>query len=162
VEMAPLPCENQQCAVCWTCRVFGHGGGQDEDTTTVGARSLVRLADTVIVDPVEVCRTHIAIDRFTGGVLDGALYQAESLESGSFHLRVDHFPDNLPESQREEIRAVLRLVLEDLDDGLIGMGGGTARGYGSVRVDLATAEAAGDLPSAAQARQVLAQMVRQS
>lgn len=38
-----------------------------------------------------------------------------------------------------EIRAV-QLMLEDLNDGIIAISGGTARGYGSVRVDFTSAD----------------------
>jgi CRISPR/Cas system CSM-associated protein Csm3 (group 7 of RAMP superfamily) len=53
---------------------------------------------------------------------------------------------------------VLRLVLDDLNDGIIGMGSGTARGYGSVKVHFEPS--AVGLPSADEARQVLAGMAR--
>jgi len=52
-------------------------------------------------------------------------------------------------------------VFEDLDDGIIGLGGGVARGYGSVSVDLGGAESSGGLPSAAEARRVLAEMLEE-
>ena len=55
---------------------------------------------------------------------------------------------------------MFRLVLEDLHDGITGIGGGVARGYGSVSVDFGAAEAAG-LPSAAEARRVLTQMLEE-
>ena len=60
-----------------------------------------------------------------------------------------------PSGTVTEIRALLRLALEDLDDGLTGIGAGVARGYGSVSVDLAEAEERGDLPDSASARQTL-------
>jgi CRISPR/Cas system CSM-associated protein Csm3 (group 7 of RAMP superfamily) len=70
---------------------------------------------------------------------------------------VERLPGGVDDGLAREIRAVLRLVLEDLNDGIIGMGGGTARGYGSVRADFA---AASGLPGADEARSVLAEMVR--
>ena len=112
-------------------------------------------------DPVDVQRTHIAIDRFTGGVLPGPLYTMEALESGTFTRRRWSGSRRWIRAQGDEIRAVFRLVLEDLDDGIIGIGGGIARGYGSVSVDFDDAEASGALPSAAAARRVLAQMLEE-
>jgi hypothetical protein len=84
--------------------------------------------------PSEVRRTHIAIDRFTGGVLPAARYTMETPESASF--------------------------TEDLHDGITGIGGGGTRGYGSISVDFGEAEAAG-LPDAAEARRVLTQMLEE-
>jgi CRISPR/Cas system CSM-associated protein Csm3 (group 7 of RAMP superfamily) len=151
-------CQDQQCGSCWTCRVFGHGGGADESSTAVGARAVIRFADAPLRDADEpVVRTHVAIDRFTGGARDKLLYQDEVVESGSLTVLVSRLGP-VPPALLAEIRAVLRLVLDDLNDGIIGMGSGTARGYGSVMVHL---EAPGvGLPSAGEARQVLAGMVR--
>ena len=155
--MTPAPCLDQQCGTCWTCEVFGSGGGQDDASAAVGVRSAIRITDAAIHDPVEVRRTHIAIDRFTGGVLPGALYTMEALEAGTFTVEVEPLARLAP-ARVSQIRAVLRLVLEDLQDGITGIGGGVARGYGSVSVNVADAEPA-CLPSLAEARRELIQML---
>ncbi len=160
VGVTPAPCLDQQCGTCWTCQVFGFGGGHDETSTSVGARSAVRIPDAVVRDPVDVRRTHIAIDRFTGGVLPGALYTMEAPESGTFTVDVEQLT-TLDARRVQEIRAVLRLVLEDLDDGIAGIGGGTARGYGTVSVGFGDAGTSGCLPADAEARRVLAEMVEE-
>jgi CRISPR/Cas system CSM-associated protein Csm3 (group 7 of RAMP superfamily) len=159
VGVTPPPCAHQQCGMCWPCQVFGHGGGQDQDAETVGARAAIRIPDAGIREPVGTTRTHVAIDRFTGGALPGALYTMEVLEAGVFTLQVDPLGE-VPPGLVPQIRAVLRLVLEDLNDGIIGMGGGVARGYGTVRVDLTGTEAATSLPSLAEARRELREMTR--
>jgi CRISPR/Cas system CSM-associated protein Csm3 (group 7 of RAMP superfamily) len=134
--------------------VFGRGGGRDESAESVGARALVRIPDAEVREFTERVRTHVAIDRFTGGALPEALYTMEVLEAGRFELRVDAIAA-IGEPLLTEIRAVLRLVLGDLDDGIIGMGAGVARGYGTVVVpDLAGA----GLPAPAEARAVLRKM----
>jgi CRISPR/Cas system CSM-associated protein Csm3 (group 7 of RAMP superfamily) len=155
VGVTPDPCPDGTCQLCWTCQVFGYGGGDSEETS-VGSRAAVRIADAVVANPVDAERIHIAIDRFTGGVLDGALYMMEVLEAGTFPLRVERLAAGLDAQREKEIRAVLRLVLEDLNDGIIGMGGAAARGYGSVTVDFGRASG---LPEAGEARRVLAQLV---
>jgi len=150
----PPPCLDQQCENCWICQVFGYGGGKDTESGSVGARSAIRVADSVVGQAEPVRRTHIAIDRFTGGVLDGALYEVEALEAGTFTIQVEQLV-TLTEERLTEIRAVLRLVLADLDDGIIGIGAGVARGYGSVKV-----VPEDGLPSVPEARRVLAGLVR--
>lgn len=150
-------CLDQRCpadGACWTCRVFGRGGGQDEEADSVGARSLLRIPDAVIEDATCAERVHVAIDRFTGGGLEHALYTDEVLEAGRFELRVDSFaaPGTLDPPVRE-IRAVLRLVLQDLADGIIGLGSGVARGYGTVKVT-----GLDTLPTITEARTVLREM----
>jgi CRISPR/Cas system CSM-associated protein Csm3 (group 7 of RAMP superfamily) len=134
--------------------VFGYGGGYDDASPAVGRRAQIRFANAPIREAGEpVLRTHVAIDRFTGGARDTALYTMEALEKGSFTVLVESL-GSLPPDMLAQIRGVLRLVFEDLNDGLIGMGGGTARGYGSVRVNF---EQSG-LPSLDEARKVLAGM----
>lgn len=152
-----VACADQRCAhldPCWPCRVFGRGGGKDEDAAAVGARSLIRVPDALVRDWAGGSRTHIAIDRFTGGVLPGALYTMETLEAGWFDLRVEPL-EPVAEPLLAEIRAVLRLVLEDLGDGIIGVGGGIARGYGTV--SLPGLDAAG-LPPLPEAQATLRRM----
>lgn len=162
VGVIPPPCDDEPCGTCWTCEVFGFGGGQDVASAAVGARSAIRITDAVVSDPVAVRRKHVAIDRFTGGAMPQALYEVEALEAGGFDLLMEQLAGRMPSERLGEIRAVCRLVLEDLDDGIIGMGGGTARGYGSIKVHLGDAEASGALPSGADARAELDRMVRNS
>lgn len=154
----PAACLPGTCGKCWTCQVFGYGGGADTGSTSVGSRAAIRFADAVVSAPVEATRAHIAIDRFTGGVLDGALYAAEGLEAGTFTIEADLLPGPAAETRRPEIAAVFRLVLEDLNDGIIGIGAATTRGYGSVQIAFSAAE--GGLPELADARQILTGMVR--
>lgn len=158
VAGASAACLSGACGDCWTCQVFGYGGGSDADAQAVGGRAAIRFSDAVVASPAEVIRAHIAIDRFTGGVLDGALYTAEALEGGTFTIEAELLPGPEIESRRAEIAAVLRLVLEDLNDGIIGMGAATTRGYGSVCVDFSAT--AGSLPSPADARRTLTGMIR--
>jgi CRISPR/Cas system CSM-associated protein Csm3 (group 7 of RAMP superfamily) len=158
VGLAPLPCLDQRCGKCWTCGVFGYGGGQNVGAGSVGARALIRVADTAIADAVRVTRQHVAIDRFTGGAQDGLLFTDEVLEEGTFVITVEPAEDLAPE-KTAEIRAVLRLVLEDLNDGIAGIGAGVARGYGSVAADLRDAEERSGLPGGPEAQAELARML---
>ena len=149
-------CETAQCAACWTCRVFGSGGGTDSSSESVGVRAVIRFPDAMVRDaPEPTVRTHVAIDRFTGGALAGALYQMEVLEAGNLTVEAEAI-SAIDAALLGQMRAVFRLVLEDLNDGIIGMGGGTARGYGSVTVDFSSS----GLPSVAEARRELAAMMR--
>ena len=159
VRVTPEPCLNQHCGRCWTCEVFGYAGGTDVTAEAVGRRALIRITDAVITGPVPVRRQHVAIDRFTGGAADGLLYTVDALEAGTFSLSIEQLAGSLGEGKLAQIRAVLRLVLEDLDDGIAGIGAGVARGYGSVSVDLLEAQERGDLPSGAAAREELRRMV---
>lgn len=158
VGLTPAPCLDQRCGRCWTCEAFGYGGGHDLDARSVGARALIRVPDADINGAVRVTRQHVAIDRFTGGARDSLLFTDEVMEQGTFVIAVEPADDLAPE-RMAEIRAVLRLVLEDLNDGIAGIGAGVTRGYGSVRPDLAEAEERSGLPSGPVARAELARML---
>jgi len=165
VRLQPAPCLDGRCGWCWPCRVFGHGGGADPRSDSVGVRSRVRFRDAAVVDAATRQRTHVAIDRFTGGALDQLLYTVDGVETGRFTLAVEAGAAGsgaLTEPALQQFQALLRLVLADLDDRLVGIGAGTARGYGSVRVDTGSAEATGALPTLPQARRTLAAMVAAS
>jgi len=91
-------------------------------------RGLLWFHDSLAPTEHEVSRTHIAIDRFTGGVRDGALFQVDAMDRRQdLTLRVV--------SPRPIPRAVANLVLHvahDIADGLVGVGGNVSRGYGTL------------------------------
>lgn len=75
-------------------------------------------------------RTHVAIDRFTGGVLDGATFSKEIVPQGeTMELRWRWDGTQPPDS----VRNLMLHVLRDLHDGLASVGGMGARGYGWVK-----------------------------
>jgi CRISPR/Cas system CSM-associated protein Csm3 (group 7 of RAMP superfamily) len=159
-------CDDQRCGGCLPCRLFGYSGGDAQGT--VGARGRFRFRDAAVSDPDVQQRTHIAIDRFTGGAAGqtpdpasgadpgddptgrGLLYTVQALERGTFEVTVE--PLGATRDDQDDLRALLRLVVQDFNDGLIGIGAGTARGYGSIHID------PGDLPTLTEARARLATM----
>jgi hypothetical protein len=159
VGITPEPCRDQTCGRCWTCQVFGCGSGQDMASTSVGVRSAIRVADATVQNPIVVRRTHIAIDRFTGGVLATALCTMEAGEAGTFTLQVEQL-EMLPPFRVGEIRHPPACA-----------GRSERRHYRSgrrcrprIRVDVSRiceAERSGELSSAAEARRVLAGMVEE-
>ncbi|MFI0464001.1 RAMP superfamily CRISPR-associated protein [Saccharopolyspora sp. 5N102] len=117
-------CNGQEDDECRPCRIFGSGGHES------ARRGAIIVHTAVIENPVvEKERPHVAIDRFSGGYKDGALYKDELVVAGQFRLHVDQIgkleDGDLP---------LLNAVVADLNDGLIGIGQSTMRGYGTVRV----------------------------
>lgn len=72
---------------------------------------------------------HIKIDKFTGGVQDGALFQEKVSTSAQeeFFEEIYVEKDALADSM---IRKALEKSLQDICDGLLPLGGGTNRGHG--------------------------------
>ncbi|CCQ92994.1 hypothetical protein CULT_1170015 [[Clostridium] ultunense Esp] len=102
-----------------------------EDNKEIRARSKIFFDETVILDSVPIKQTRIKIDRFTGGAAEGALYdsKAEYLGHGILNIRI------LEKDDANVILGMILLILKDLDNGLITVGGETAIGRGILRID---------------------------
>lgn len=110
--------------------------GADTRTTATGraGRGLLSFSDTIAPAATEMVRRHVAIDRFTGGARDGALFALLAIpEDQALELKV-HAPQPLPTA----VVTLLLHVTRDLHEGLIGVGGHQTRGYGSVVADAST------------------------
>ncbi len=108
------------CGTCPTCKVFGHQG----------RRGLLAFADSTIDAAEQPCpRTQVAIDRITGGARDGLLFASQPVTSGSLQLRIDALAP-----VEDWVRTAIDHVLQDLHDGLIGIGSRTTRGMGTLRL----------------------------
>jgi CRISPR/Cas system CSM-associated protein Csm3 (group 7 of RAMP superfamily) len=111
-----------ECGRCVICEVFGHPG----------RRGGLAFRDSYIEDARDISaapRTHVGIDRVTGGARDALLFRTAPLADGSLRLRIDALGDVPP-----WVGGVIRHVLRDIDDGLIGVGSRTTRGLGTLRL----------------------------
>lgn len=103
------------------------GQSRDERGQPGKGRGTVRFTSSTLGATDGETRTHVAIDRFTGGARDGALYSVKGVRVGTeFDLTIELPPD------RPEVAALFDHVRRDLHDGLIGVGGNGSRGYGWV------------------------------
>lgn len=111
--------------------IFGKSGqGTDEDIK----RGNIMLSDVIIPagkkENDEKIMNHVAIDRFTGGSMDGALF-TEKVTNGrdrEITLTVDVLKDSIKD---ENIRNAFEKSLQDIKNGLLPLGGGVNRGNGT-------------------------------
>ena len=68
---------------------------------------------------------HVAIDRFTGGALDGALFSEKVSQRSTITL--DVYVNDIEDN---EILTALENSLEDICKGLLPLGGMTTKGHG--------------------------------
>ncbi len=117
-----IPARDIYAASCAVCKIFG--------STAMAGR--LRIADS---EPMRVKQTvirdHVAIDRFTGGAREGALFQDLCLKEGhqlQMRVRIINF----------EIwqLGLLAYVLRDMEQGRVPLGGGVSKGYGSVNASI--------------------------
>lgn len=114
-------CQQPVGGPCPACAVFGHQG----------QRGLLAFRDSDIEDAAEADppRTHVGIDRVTGGSRDALLFETAPLTAGQLRLRIDALSDPPPWT-----RNLIGHVLRDIGDGLIGVGSRTTRGLGTLRL----------------------------
>ena len=118
------------CGRCLVCRGFGFAGfGQD----TPSQRGLLAFDDSA-VEGAEIARqAHAPLDRVFGGVTDGLLFTEEVVREGRLTLDV-HRAGPVDQTTEERLVALLTLACHDLHHGLVGLGGSTTRGLGTLRL----------------------------
>lgn len=110
--------------------IFGKSGQDAEQDIR---RGNIMLSDIFLAlekeKKVEKIMNHVAIDRFTGGSIDGALF-TEKIINGRC-LEITLLINVLKESIKDDnIRNAFEKSLQDIAEGLLPLGGGVNRGYG--------------------------------
>ena len=103
-------------------QLLGHADQDDHNQSVAGK---LFVDDCHIDFEHIIVRTHNSIDRFTGGVRQGALYSEELLYQPSFTLRLWLVPGT---SLSPELKGALEDTLSDLQTGLLPLGAGSGRG----------------------------------
>lgn len=107
-------------------RLFGTPAKVDDPDSGRGILWFSDAVSSVDVDTIE--QTHVAIDRFTGGSREGALYAVAAIPRG-VELTLDISPESpLPPA----VLGLLGHVVADVHDGYVGVGRHSTRGYGSL------------------------------
>ena len=106
---------------CPACRLFGSHDYIGRLATTDGY-----LMDSHVLE----VRNVVAIDRLTGGTVQGALFDLEVLVKGNFKTSID-----IRNYERWQL-GLIGLVLRDMEEGLIRIGFGKSRGYGRIQAKI--------------------------
>ena len=157
LRIARLVRESHGDGDCWVDRLFGprlKRGNKDSEGGQAAASKL-RLTESFLEDSDVRRQTRIAIDRFTGGVVSGALFEEQVQVGGRLKIRLELRDPTDPEI------GLLLLLLKDLLSGNIPVGGtvavgrGVLRGTARVRLpDVTAYEIAQDLSVNKEARKV--------
>ena len=108
--------------------LFGHHG----DRTPIGPlgerrRGRLQFRSSTVDAPVTLTRTHVAIDRISGGAAESKLFTVRSVPQGTASLRIDGVA-----GLTDPVRNLLHHVVWDIHEGLLGVGAFTGRGYGTL------------------------------
>lgn len=119
--------------------------GFANDTDTAGQRGRILLSDIYFklgdsvsdkaADVVAKILNHVAIDRFTGGSFQGALFTEKVIQGGHVKLDVTIMPPADGQPEDPTIRQALDAALDDLRHGRLPLGGGVNRGLGAMTED---------------------------
>ena len=116
--------------------LFGYAK-EEVGKTTEGARGHVILSDFYqkfnrVKESKRIKESkmfnHVAIDRFTGGGIDGALYKEQVVTCTYFSLCIYVAKEAFKEA---DVRAAFELALKDLISGQLQLGGNTSKGHGA-------------------------------
>lgn len=121
-------CTDGSDGSCPSCQLFGYTLAAPDAEGRTGRRGRLAFFDATVSDAEVTTRDHVAIDRVTGGARDQALFATEVVTQGAFRIRVEAI-----EPVPTWARGLLLAALVDVDEGYVGIGGGTTRGQGTVR-----------------------------
>ena len=93
------------------------------------SRGKAIFSDVFIENTDSKILPHIRVDKFTGGVMDGALFK-EKVSTAENQELVEEIWVEKEALQDEDVRKAFEKALQDICDGLLPLGGGTNRGNG--------------------------------
>ncbi|RDD30900.1 hypothetical protein CR161_09415 [Prosthecochloris sp. ZM] len=121
-------CVRREDACEWIDRLFGPRIEKKMVShSKQPSASRLRISESSIENPAFRLQTRIAIDRFTGGTVTGALFEEQLLAGGTFTVRFE-----LRNPLEGEV-GLLLLLLRDLLSGEIPVGGSASVGRGMLR-----------------------------
>lgn len=105
---------------------------EKEGDLKTGRRGAVILSDMHYTRPVEKVFNHVAIDRFTGGALNSALYDEKVSHSLAEPVKIEITVENTEKIREENQKALqaFEKALLDITNGMLPLGGGVNRGHG--------------------------------
>ncbi len=127
VRIAQLVRDGRKDHERWIDRLFGRRfEGQRPAPGHQPSASRLRVAEAILDGSRPQRQTRVAIDRFTQGVVDGALFDEQTEAGGRASLSLE-----LRDPRAGELGLVL-LVLKDLLEGLLPVGGTSSVGRGTL------------------------------
>lgn len=107
-------------------KLFGTTNNTDDSKQSIGN---VILSDVLLEKTADKVLPHIRIDKFTGGVMDGALFQEKATLGKGQHIREILYV-NYEALRDNTIKEAFEHALSDICTGMLPLGGGTNRGNG--------------------------------
>lgn len=113
---------------------FGKEKNKDSDAKA----SNIIIEESVINDAKKIELTRNKIDRFSGGAADRALFSETAYFNGTTVLGIKVKKSIKQDNDNSRIIGLIALVIKDIDNGLIALGGQTSIGRGLFKVENVT------------------------
>ena len=113
---------------------FGKEKSKDSDAKA----SNIIIEESVINDAKKIEITRNKIDRFSGGAADRALFSEKAYFNGTTVLGIKVKKNIKQDNDNSRIIGLIALVIKDIDNGLIALGGQTSIGRGLFKVENVT------------------------
>jgi len=111
--------------------------GEQKNTSSQGKRGSVIISDIYKSESRIKDLNHVSIDRFTGGAIEGALFneQVSTIDDG---FQLDFLVDEsqMPAEEKLNIMKAFEYTLDDICTGMLPLGGGVMRGHGTFNGEL--------------------------
>lgn len=108
--------------------LFGYINGKDKEKKAASGK--VQIEDIYLKQARALRLQHVAIDRFTGGALDSALFDEKPVFASGLKIPLKLKVTGITKNQAK----LLSHALLDLCTGMLPVGGGTNRGNGSLKI----------------------------
>jgi len=109
--------------------IFGHKKELDKETKIeLGQKGKILISDcfqTIEENNTKVF-DHVSIDRFTGGAIDGALFQEKTIAQKEVY-EIEILLEN---GVQQEFKDAFEKALDDVCNGMLALGGATTKGHG--------------------------------
>ncbi len=109
--------------------------GRAKERGVDSSRSRIAFSESAFSGGTWITYTRNAIDRFTGGTVDGALYTEKTYYNGSTELEISCDFTGLETKDTERFARIMAAAVLDLHNGYLSVGGLTAAGRGIFRIE---------------------------
>lgn len=114
--------------------LFGSEGDKQGGNTINKRKGVVTFSDVLREKKsttIDKVFNHVAIDRFTGGTIDGALFNGEYLYAKDETITLEIFlHESRIDEDKENVVKAFESALKDVRDGILPLGGGVTKGNG--------------------------------
>lgn len=109
--------------------LFGASGENDENKEQLKGNVIISDIHLKKDKFIEKILNHVSIDRFTGGAIDGALFQEEVMYGKDQEFSLVFLVES--KDYKEKVINAFEDSLKDIVNGMLPLGGGVNRGHGS-------------------------------